>query len=326
MAIPKSKPRQTGPKTEQGKRQSSANSLQHGASAKVLLPVSIQELVKSYEAELVSHYRPSSPMVLLQIQRIATTRAKLAQLYELEQSRMAMVYKEFDENPKLVMDAIKDKDELVAALALSLITKGEYDLPYGLLPEQIKQVAKEISELKHPVATDEDLNLHLPRLCKLLSSLEVGWLGGLIEDTDCLGLLKIVAEDFRLVFDKTLPYAGNLVVLINRLLNRAEAQKEPAQVWSSELRDFVDAPKPSNPKVQPVRADDMKQYLGYFTSLGSAIDEVAGLVQQFNTQAQMMRAALSLPPEECDRLTRHQTTLERRLSTQIGELRVMLAS
>ncbi len=326
MAIPKSKPRQTGPKTEEGKKRSSANALQHGASAAVLVPTSTQELVKAYEAELVSHYRPSSPLVLLQIQRIATTRAKLAQLYELEQSRMAMICKEFDENPKQVMDAIKNKDELVAAMALNLIKKGDLDLPYGLLPEQIKQVAKEISELKHPVATDEDLNLHLPKLCKLLSSLKVGWLGGLIEDTDCLGLLKIVAEDFRKMFDKSFPYAGNFMVLLNRIVKRAEAPSEPAQVWSKERREFVDAPKPEKPKVEPVKADEMKTYLGYFISLDSAIGEVAGLVQQFSAQAQMMRAALSLPPEESDRLNRHQTALERRLSTQIGELRFMLAS
>ncbi len=326
MAIPKSKPRQTGPKTERGKKRSSANALQHGASAAVLIPASTQELVKAYEAELVSYYCPSSPLVLLQIQRIATTRAKLAQLYELEQSRMAMIRKEFDENPEQVMDAIKNKNELVAALALNLIKKGDMDLPYDLQPDQIKQVAREIAALKHPVATDEDLKLHLPKLCKLLGSLQVGWLRGLIEDTDCLGLLKIVAEDFRLMFDKTLPYAGNIMVLLNRILKRAEAPSEPKQVWSKELRDFVDAPEPEKPKVEPVQADDMKNYLGYFTSLDRAIDEVAGLVQHFNTQAQMMRIALSLPPEESDRLTRHQTALERRLSTQIGELRFMLAS
>ena len=59
--------------------------------------------------------------------------------------------------------------------------------------------------------------------------------------------------------------------------------------------------------------------------LHKTLEKVPQALEGFKIQQEMMRKALSLPPEEMDRYARHQTTLERRLSTQIGELRVMLA-
>jgi hypothetical protein len=98
MPIPKSKPRQTGPKSDSGKKQASANALQHGATASIIVSQTAYDLAQSYEKELLTHYKPSNPLVKLQIQRIATTRAKLSQLYEQEEAKLALVYKEFEEN------------------------------------------------------------------------------------------------------------------------------------------------------------------------------------------------------------------------------------
>ena len=291
MAIPKSKPRQTGPKSDAGKKKSSTNALQHGASATLNLSQSTFELVRSYEQELLSHYSPDNPLLKLQIQRIATTRAKLTQLYQLEQAKLSMVYKEFDANPKQVMESIQDADELVASITLTYLEEGEFKLPFDLQPIQIKQVAKEVSSIKAPVLTHEEIEKHLPKLFRLLTTLKPGWLSGIESDGDALDLLKVVGENFRLMFKKNSPISDELIAHLEMHL---EAFKH-------------------------------KEYLNYFVHFDHALDQVKGLIQRFKVQSEMMRATLALPPDESDRLSRHQTTLERRLSTQIGELRVMLA-
>lgn len=67
MATPKSKPRQTGPKSDSGKKQASANALQHGATASIIVSQTAYDLAQSYEKELLTHYKPSNPLVKLQI-------------------------------------------------------------------------------------------------------------------------------------------------------------------------------------------------------------------------------------------------------------------
>ena len=157
MPIPKSKPRQTGPKSDPGKKQASRNALQHGATASVADSQVSFELAQSYEQEMLAHYKAKNPLVKLQIQRIATTRAKLTQIYEQEQAKLALKYKEFDESPQLVIDSLKDVDKLAAGLALKIMKDGSYSLPRNILPEQIKLVAAEIFELEDAVLTNEDL-------------------------------------------------------------------------------------------------------------------------------------------------------------------------
>ena len=325
MAIPKSKPRQTGPKSDAGKKKSSTNALQHGASATLNLSQSTFELVRSYEQELLSHYSPDNPLLKLQIQRIATTRAKLTQLYQLEQAKLSMVYKEFDANPKQVMESIQDADELVASITLTYLEEGEFKLPFDLQPIQIKQVAKEVSSIKAPVLTHEEIEKHLPKLFRLLTTLKPGWLSGIESDGDALDLLKVVGENFRLMFKKNSPISDELIAHLEMHLEAFKHKEELNQAKLNESGNFVDASKGVAVDEKSIISDEIKKYLNYFVHFDHALDQVKGLIQRFKVQSEMMRATLALPPDESDRLSRHQTTLERRLSTQIGELRVMLA-
>ena len=324
MAIPKSKTRQTGPKSEAGKKKSSVNALQHGASANLNLSQTTYSLVRAYESELLEHYSPENPLVKLQIQRIAMTRAKLTQLYELEQAKMAMVYKAFDENPKQVMETFKDADELVTNITLDFINKGKFEFPFDLQPNEIKELATEATHLKKPILTSDDLKLYLPKIYSWLTSLNAGWLKGIEEDHDALDLLKFFSEDFRLMFEKKSPAYANLLARMYRYENQIQNIQGPKETWSKELGDFVEVPQ-EIPQKKPVTTEEIKNFLFYLNQFDNAIDQVESLLERFTVQKELMRSTLSLPADESDRLARHQTTLERRLSTQIGELRVMLA-
>ena len=72
--------------------------------------------------------------------------------------------------------------------------------------------------------------------------------------------------------------------------------------------------------------EQIKKYLKDFIHFDSALDKVEDLLDRFKQQKELMRATLSFPTEESDRFSRYHTTLERRLSTQIGELRFMLST
>jgi hypothetical protein len=324
MAIPKSKPRQTGPKSDTGKKKSSFNALQHGASANLNLSQTTYALARAYEAELLEHYSPENPLVKLQIQRIAMTRAKLMQLYELEQAKMSMVYKEFDENPEPVMQSIKDADELVKNITLDYLKEGVYLLPFELQPVQIKQVAKEASSLRFPVLTHEDIDKQLPNLFRLLTSLKPGWLIGIEQGSDALDLLKLVGDNFRLMFKNKRPSTNELRALLDRHLDQFKVKEESRQMMVKEPGEFTNPPKLDTPLEKTITSDEIKAALKYFIDLDEVLDQVVKLVECFKVQSELMRSTLTLSTEDSDRLSRYQTNLERRLSTQIGELRVML--
>ena len=79
----------------------------------------------------------------------------------------------------------------------------------------------------------------------------------------------------------------------------------------------------SEPKVDPDAIADLpaitlqlKQFLG----LHKSYQKAEGLVAQYQEIKDLMLRALSLPVAESDLLMRYQTTLERRLSSAIGEL------
>lgn len=76
--------RSGGPKTIEGKSRSSKNATFHGLTSMVPSNSNEKALVDSYSKELIEYYKPESPLEQLQIQRIATCRAKLAYLYDLE--------------------------------------------------------------------------------------------------------------------------------------------------------------------------------------------------------------------------------------------------
>jgi hypothetical protein len=284
------------------------------------------DLAQSYEKELLTHYKPSNPLVKLQIQRIATTRAKLSQLYEQEEAKLALVYKEFEENPQKVMDCIQGVNEVAVKLALTNLKNGYFSLLRNLTTEQIKVVVKELSSLKNPILNDEDIQTFLPKLFKLLPNWRIGLLDTVDPNCGSIELLKVVSEDIEAMIESGNPLGASIVASFKRLLDRDRARKDPVPEWSKELQEFVEIPIIENSEKVTIDPEQIKTYLQSFIHLDDYLEMVPHVLERFKVQQEMMRKALSLTPEETDRYTRHQTTLERRLSTQIGELRVMLSS
>ena len=71
--------------------------------------------------------------------------------------------------------------------------------------------------------------------------------------------------------------------------------------------------------------DAFVDQVGLFVRLSEALVKSKSLVEKVREHRQLKRASVSLSPEESDRFARYQANLEWRLSSQIGELRVMQA-
>jgi hypothetical protein len=91
----------------------------------------------------------------------------------------------------------------------------------------------------------------------------------------------------------------------------------------------------SSPQREPINRRDVEEpnkihdafvaQLSLFVRLSDALKKSKSLVEKVREHRQLNRASISLSPEESDRFARYQANLERRLSSQIGELRVMQA-
>jgi len=89
---------------------------------------------------------------------------------------------------------------------------------------------------------------------------------------------------------------------------------------SSHRRETISRREEPN-KVHDAFVDQVR----LFARLSEALDKSKSLVEKVREHRQLKRASISLSPEESDRFARYQANLERRLSSQIGELRVMQA-
>jgi hypothetical protein len=124
--------RSGGPKTVEGKSRSSKNATSHGLTSMAPSNSNEKALVDAYSRELIEYYKPESPLEQLQIQRIATCRAKLAYLYDLEQVKLSLAAKELESQPEKILEKIPGATGLAMGMAKDLITSGQIHLPCRL--------------------------------------------------------------------------------------------------------------------------------------------------------------------------------------------------
>lgn len=320
MPIPKSNPSQTGPKTSEGKARASKNAVTHGMSAIVHQSPAEFELTQAYTKQLIEHYRPDSPLESLQVSRVARTWAKLEMSYEQERAKLALALYEFESTPSNVTSSMKDGSDLELSLARRLLDGASLSLPFSICEEEVTEVAKESRGLKGQVTSDKDFEKWMPKLFKLVNNIELSSLDGLQEGATTLDRLKIIARDLEVIFshhglDGALFYSALEQLSRFRLEEKSSQMSSPQRVHVRH-RDEVEPNKIHDAFVANVRL---------FVRLSNSLEKAKSLVEKVREHRQLMRASITLSPEESDRFARYQTNLERRLSTQIGELRIMQA-
>lgn len=326
--------RSGGPKTLQGKARSSKNATSHGLTSVAPSNSNEKALVDSYSKELIEYYKPGSPLEQLQIQRIATCRAKLAYLYDLEQVKLSLAVKELESQPEKILEKIPGATGLALGMAKEFIASGEIHLPCRLDLPLLEAICEEIHQMHGAIENKHQFARALPHLTKYLNTFPVV---GLNNTSQWMGKLAAISKELKMTDERGDMYAGKYEEIVKGYLRGMEyealLEKEARRPEFEELerhqeeRRIARGEKPrkieSTPTVDPDAIADMEvisQKLKQFLDLHKSYQKVQGIAVQFQEIKNLMMRAISLPAAESDLLMRYQTTLERRLSSFIGEL------
>ena len=293
-----------GPITDKGKKTSSKNALVHGATSKNAVTDDQRLSVEQYVKELTNHYNPTSPLEILQILRIALSKAKLDALYDLEQVKLHIATEDLKRTPEVVMQKIAAVGEITQFFAESIIKDRDLVLPMGLSPEILQLIATEINGIGGKLEPEDDINLALPNLARFIN-----------EVADRLGSTpyKILLRSGEAV-NGLLKDKGAITYRLRQLL-QSLVEKRHDQI--NEVNLFEDA----SPEVSAEPdLTKINEALSGFRDLNSEVSSAHEVAMNFSKMQDLMLRSVTLSGEESDRLLRYQTTWERRLSSAIGEL------
>ena len=323
-----------GPKTPKGKARSSVNARTHGLSSVSPSDAKESALVELYSKELTDYYKPESPLEKLQIERIAICRAKLNYLYELERIKLTLACKELESEPEKILEKITGYSELAKGMAKGCITEGQITLPCRLDLTLLEAICQEIDGLAGAIENQHQFARALPTLTKYLNSYPVV---GLNNTDQWVEKLAEVAKSIERTFDLGIRYSARWSEIIEGYLlgkeYEAKLKKDSRQLEDNELDQYQEErriarggkplPRESESQVDkttiPGQAD-LRSQLEKFTALLKGYREAEKLVPEYQELKALMLRSVSIPVTESDLLMRYQTTLERRLSSAIGEL------
>jgi hypothetical protein len=326
MANPKSK---GGPKTIVGKAKVAQNALKHGLSTMSPSSIDERQMVDQFSQELIHFYQPKNPLAILQIQRIAMCRAKLARLYQVEHVRLQIVHEELKQTPEKILEKLVGVEGVPKGMLLELVRSGQVTLPCGLVPVTLKKICQEIDGFYGAITSEKNLRQFFPALEQYLHSHVVR---GLAQDATLFDKLLAVIARIEEVFKEGEQYHEKYRSLIEGLLdlkNQSKA-KEPTDPEIEELVGRVKVvgqkrnPLTKNieePAQKPIpSSSELLKKLPVFLQLLRYYEQVLLAREQYEKIKTLMLQSATLPTSEADVLMRYQTTLERRLSAAMGEL------
>lgn len=206
------------------------------------------------------------------------------------------------------------------SIANRLLDGKALPLPFSISEEEVVEVAEDAKALKGQVMCDLDFERRMPKLFNLVENIELCSLDGLQLGANAMDRLKIVANGLKGIFSQHGLELASMLNIINQL-ERVRRDEKTGQMVSPKLEQINRREVQEPNKVHDAFVDQVK----LFVRLSDALDKAKSLVEKVREHRQLKRASVSLTPEESDRFARYQASLERRLSSQIGELRVMQA-
>ena len=297
----------TGPKSVKGKARSSRNSISHGLTAKRVLSDET-EMMESFIMELTNYYKPESPLEVLQIQRIAFCRAKLAKLVDIEVAGRELARRDLDRYPEKLIDQLTQYPQEARFIALKLI-QGEPYLPeFKLCDLSLNEIAQEIESLSGIIRFEEDIPRLLPKLYKHLASIKISKDESSVLSAD--QKIMILAVRIRRLFQGEIPLLGKEGAFERVLMAVAREGDIDMQVKMIRAQREGDASyhKALEPDLQVIVR------LWRMSELSKMV------IASYNDLKSWSVRALDLSREDADRMMKYQSMLERRMSSAIGEL------
>lgn len=312
-----------GPKTLVGKEKSSKNSVTHGLrSEKVATPVE-KIHYDDFLKELIEFYKPAGPIEHLQLERLATCKAKLKSLYELEQAKQELLMKDHESGTKKYIEGMTYLEPLVRGMMKELFSLKKVFLPCKLEIDLLTQLVLEIEAFTGKLSSDDDITEYFPHLVSYLEGIDSS-------EKSLHGKLIAIGNQLQAVIDGGDNYLEGLKVLFADRFEKKEPEPTAEDLeFDRVLAEYQETsrlrrgekPKATIKITQEIFPDAKKITTAFisFKKIQEAYLKTFQEVDGVRSKIELHKRALSLPMEEADLLMRYQTMWERRLSTLIGE-------
>lgn len=284
--------RNGGPVTEAGKLTSSKNALKHGATSKHFINENEVREYKQLLSKLQKTYKSDNPLISMQLERIAKIKIQLERINQVINSSFKMT--DIQNNIDEILIKKLQMSEIQESQAKEIIESNlDFDL---IVNEERINVSKELNLLPFETFTSPQAFLdQAPQYCKYLHK---------------------KAKDYQVSISTYINYEGsmnnsknnldaNIHIKLIKLIKSGEKfnhlQNLTEAILTSPLQDLLNAAKVIASTIYKIKQIDSKLFL-------------------FNQLRQVSKTPITLDFDVLDKLYRYQTTLQRQLSTCIGEL------
>ena len=305
---PSSRTRAGGPKTAAGRNTVAKNALVHGLTGTRPADAAETALVGGLRDALLAQYKPDSPLVKLQIDRIARCAAKLQRLQQIEEAAFALAQDNALPQMAVIVASLAPDDAKVQAEAVRILQGCSPAQSLGLDDPALAELCDEIRAKGQRVRTMADLKTWLPKTYAFAKAASTRLCTG-----DAGLQLQALVESLRpsppkIELDRPVIAMSNAE--LTALINEEKSKNDSGLV-------LVRVRPQNDPEAIAKGLQDDLQALLNLQQLRQAVQAV---VQRYGARCTLLQQTAMPPADEADRLMRYHTALDRQLSKCMGEL------
>lgn len=289
----------TGPKTAGGKERSSQNAVIHGATSPKLLTDAEKKTYAILLSELQAEYTSKNPLVRMQLERIARLKVQLDRIQDVIDASFE-AERRSKPNFERASDILALTDSERSQMARWLIDRMQGEKPEGLVDQELLTVSLELSEIDEYglLTTHEDIELYLPSFCKYI-------IDQATDRNQTLG-----------------DYLSTRQIDLAKFEDPPKGKKLPDPSKLTFRIIFPDAPKEPEPQpeLRDVSVKTLQLSAAWFRLETWEFMKKIFRMREMSALAEVTQEAALPDPEKLDRLMRYQTTINRQLSSAMGEL------
>ena len=283
----------TGPKTKAGKSIASSNAVKHGATAKHFISSAESQAYQAFLAALQKAYPNKNPLVAMQLERIAKIKIQLERIQSTIDATFEMAQAEEGIDANLM--GLLDMDEALLDEAKST-TYGDKGISDRVNLERIK-IATELSSVDiTELKTQRDFLNQTPQLCQYLFK----------RSRECamsiLNFIEIYAE--KEVED------GNA-------LNKIQDRLLRTMAGGLQFDNNIDK------AIEEVSVETLRKAAKVYGLEIHRLSDAFYKIYAYSRLRETPHLPIALNLDTLDKLYRYQSTLQRQLSSCIGELLVL---
>ena len=312
-----------GPNTPSGKEKSSKNAVSHGLRSTQIVTPNEVVVYDNFLNELIDFYKPEGPIERLQLERIATCKAKLKSLYDLEQAKQELLLQEHDASSIKYIDKMTHLDPLVRGMLKESLMLKELVLPCDLSAELLAEIVSEIDKFNGELSSDKDVKKHLPVLAAYLDAIKS-------DATELHVRLMAVYEKLKRAIEDGEDYSEGLKALVSNQSQDSHSRATPeALALERELDQYQEQARKRRGDKFTVQINmglgkfpdqaKLKLVFESFRTILRAYQSSHQVIGEVQSSLALHKRTLTLPLDEADLLMRYQTSWERRLSTLNGK-------